>query len=221
MPKEQFVYLDIETIPTQDDAAKAYLSERVKAPSNYKDPGKIAAAKAEAAEKAIENSVFDGWFGRIVCISFAIDSGNPVTRSTGSRLEHEASCIRDLFDAISGNDIQVTLVGHNVAGFDIPFITARAIELGVKLPPAFRWPRDPKPWDRNVHDTQTMAVGSRNTISLDKLCFALGISGKDGFDGSMVHDAWQRGEHIRIAEYCADDVERVRAVHKRFMSVRW
>lgn len=189
MPHQHYVYLDIETIPAQDAAAREYLAANVRAPSNYKDPGKIAAAKAEAAAKAVDQSVFDGWFGRIACLSYAFDDNEPVTRSTGPRLEHEAITIRNLFDALTGNDIQVTIVGHNVAGFDVPFITRRAVQLGIALPPAHRWPRDPKPWDVNLHDMQVMAVGGRGHISLDRLCFALGVPGKDGFDGSMVHDA--------------------------------
>jgi predicted PolB exonuclease-like 3'-5' exonuclease len=49
----------------------------------------------------------------------------------------------------------------------------------------------------------------------------MGIKGKDGFDGSMVADAWRNGEHGKIAEYCQDDVMRVREIHKRFMAVDW
>lgn len=221
MPKHHYVYLDIETIPTQDDTAKDYLAANARAPANYKDPDKIAAAKVEAGAKAVDQSVFDGWFGRIACISYAFDDAEPVTRSTGPRLEHEASAIRDLFGALTGNDIQVTIVGHNVAGFDVPFITRRAVQLGITLPPAHRWPRDPKPWDVTLHDTLGMAVGGRDHISLDRLCFALGVPGKGGFDGSMVHDAWQRGDHLLIAKYCADDVRRVRAVHQKFIAAGW
>ncbi len=55
----------------------------------------------------------------------------------------------------------------------------------------------------------------KERISLDNLCQALGIKGKDGFDGSMVYDTWAAGEHERIKTYQADDVDKVAAAHKR------
>lgn len=58
-------------------------------------------------------------------------------------------------------------------------------------------------------------VGAGGRIGLDRLCKALGIPGKDDFYGSMVWDAVQRGEISKVAEYCDDDVRRLRAVHRR------
>ena len=66
-----------------------------------------------------------------------------------------------------------------------------------------------------------MWAGGGKTVALDELCDIMGIKGKDGFDGSMVADAWRNGEHAKIAEYCKDDVMRVREIHKRFMAVDW
>jgi hypothetical protein len=62
-------------------------------------------------------------------------------------------------------------------------------------------------------------AGNKGTISQDRLCDALGLSGKGDFDGSMVADAWANGEHERIADYCRSDVEKVRAIHRRFIAV--
>jgi len=70
-----------------------------------------------------------------------------------------------------------------------------------------------------MFETRAAWGGARDTISLGNRCKALGIPGKDGFDGSMVADAWLAGEHDTIAEYCRDDVERVRQIHNRFVSV--
>ncbi len=106
-----------------------------------------------------------------------------------------------------------TIVGHNVVNFDIRFLWKRAIILGIKMPGWF--PRDPKPWDSAVFDTMTAFAGARDTISLDRLCRALGIPGKDDIDGSMISDLYDKGEYETIANYCKADVERTRAVHKR------
>ena len=53
------------------------------------------------------------------------------------------------------------------------------------------------------------------------MCRALGSPGKDGFDGSQIAGAWAAGEFDKIAEYCRDDVDRVKAIHSRFMEIGW
>ena len=53
-------------------------------------------------------------------------------------------------------------------------------------------------------------------VSLDKLCRALGVPGKNGFDGSMVAETWPVDPR-KVMEYCMDDVRRVREVYKRLV----
>jgi hypothetical protein len=63
-------------------------------------------------------------------------------------------------------------------------------------------------------------AGPKDRISQANLAEALGLDGNKGdFDGSQVAEAWARGEHERIAEYCRKDVETVRAIHRRFEAV--
>jgi len=116
---------------------------------------------------------------------------------------------------------ETTFVGHNIIGFDIPFLTKRALVLGVKLPPEHIWPRNLKPWDTKVFDTMTAFGNGKEFISLDNLARNLGIKGKGATTGKQVHYMWQQGLHNEIAEYCADDVRIVREIHERFLSVGW
>ena len=214
-----YLYMDIETIPAQSNSARDYLARSAKVDSRLKDPAKIEAARADAEADALAKTSFDGWFGHVIAIAVARDDGEIIT-SCARTLDEEANLIRGLF---AGLDVyhRPTIVGHNVAGFDVPFLTRRAVSLGIPLPPSVCWPRDPKPWDRQINDTMTMAAGVKDRIGLDRLCNALGIAGKDGFDGSQVAEAWARGEYDRIAAYCGDDVSRVRSVHQRFTQVGW
>lgn len=220
-----YLYLDIETIPTGDAAAREYLSAKVQAPANYKDADKIAAYKAENAVAAWEKSSFDGFFGRVACIAWAFDDGvtDSVICATGKpNSELSIGTALGYIDARQSSSAWTkappTIVGHNVAGFDIPFLTRRMVALGIRIPAW--WPRNPKPWDNAIVDTMLLP-GGRDMLSLDHICHALGIPGKDGMTGADVWPAWQRGEYDKIAEYCRDDVERVRAVHKRFLDVGW
>jgi DNA polymerase elongation subunit (family B) len=111
-----------------------------------------------------------------------------------------------------GGFIWPVICGHNVAGFDIPFIWQRCMIHGVKLPAWF--PRDPKPWSDDVFDTMTRFAGARNMISMDKLCMAFNIPATDDISGADVAKAYEAGEFDKIVDHCKTDVEKVRKIHK-------
>lgn len=215
-----YLYLDIETIPTQSADARRRIADKIAPPSNYRKEETIAAWAAEqkpaAVMEAVAKTSFDGAYGHVCCIGWALDGAEPQTQSIDT-VDDEIDILCAFADAISkdvrGMSHAPTIVGHNVVNFDIRFLWQRAIVLRVKMPSWF--PRDPKPWGGEVFDTMTAFAGQRGTISLDNLALALGLPGKDGVDGSMVAGMWERGEIDRIAQYCIADVSRVREIHKR------
>lgn len=215
----RFIYFDLETIPCQDPTYLEELRKMVKAPSSYKKADSIEKWLAEnretAALDALAKTSFDGGLGHICTIAWAKNDGDIEVRHAQNTAE-ERHVITDFFADFDPYHSE-TLVGHNISGFDIGFLRKRAICLGVKLPSATSMPRDPRPWDRTIVDTMTAWAGGRDMISMNDLCEILGIEGKDGFDGSMVAQAWAEGQHKKIAEYCADDVHRTREIHKRFL----
>lgn len=218
---EHTVFLDIETIPAQSDDVRARFRAEVKAPGNIKKPESIDAWLAENADKAAAEALaktsFDPALGHICTIGWAIDDDEPTTAHAFD-VAQEADVLRAFFNSFKPFH-RLTFVGHNVGSFDLRFILCRAVVLGVRIPPAL--PRDPKPWDKSVFDTMLAWAGTRGTISMDNLCRALSLPGKEGFDGSMVAEAWANGEHERIAEYCADDVRKTREVWRKFEAVGW
>jgi predicted PolB exonuclease-like 3'-5' exonuclease len=218
---EHTIFLDIETIPAQSPEVFEKYKAAVKAPGNIKKPESIAAWLKEnrdsAAREAIAKTSFDPAAGHICTIGWAVDDDDAVA-AHASEVAQEREVIEALFGSLTAFH-RYTFVGHNVASFDLRFVVCRAIVLGIKIPRCI--PRDPKPWDKSVFDTMTAWAGARGTISMDRLCDALGLPGKDGFDGSMVADAWANGEHERIAEYCKADVEKTRAIWQRFAAVDW
>lgn len=214
-----YLFLDIETIPAQSDAIRAHIASTIKPPTTMKKAETIEAwekeAKAAAVEEAIAKTALDGTYGQICCIGMAFDREAVTTVSWPSI---ECGNERELlqwfaqFIATSKGNVPV-IVGHNVVSFDIRFIWQRAMVNGVRLPSWF--PRDPKPWGNEAFDTMTAWAGQRGTISLDRLCTALGLPGKDDIDGSMVGKLWAEGKHKEIAAYCKADVERVRSVFRK------
>lgn len=220
---QRFVYFDIETIPCQDPLYREELARKVAPPGNIKKPESIKAwldeNRESATDEAMAKTSFDGGRGHVCTIAWAKDDSK-IHVEHAETLDQESSVIRAFFDDLDDYHSE-TLVGHNITGFDLGFLRKRAVVLGIKLPPNASLPRDPKPWDKNVHDTMSMWAGGGNRISMDALCGVLGIKGKEGFDGSMVAEAWANGEHQKIAEYCKDDVWRTREIHKRFLGAGW
>ena len=220
---ERFVYFDLETIPCQDEAYRLELARKVTPPGNIKKAESIEAWLDEnrdaAANEAMAKTSFDGGRGHICTIAWAKDD-SPIHVRHAKTLDDERSVIEAFFGDLDHYHSE-TLVGHNITGFELGFLRKRAVVLGIKLPPNACLPRDPKPWDKNVHDTMSMWAGGTNRISMDNLCAILGIKGKEGFDGSMVAEAWASGDHDTIAEYCKDDVWRTREIHRRFIVAGW
>lgn len=232
------LYVDIETIPVQREDVRNFFATKigketaealadVKAPSNYKDEAKIAeyiktrtAELLNGEEAAIDDKVretsFDGSFGQILCIGWAWGDGD-VTTICAENFSPTAEIIvlrrffRDVLEVAQRG--RVTVVGHNVAAFDLRFIKQRAIIHGIKPPAAI--PFDAKPWDETIFDTMLQWGGLKTGGSMDKLCLALGIPGKGDISGADVWPMAQAGKFAEIADYCAGDVERTRQIHKR------
>lgn len=219
------LYLDIETIPSQSPEVHARIAETIKPPATYKKAETIAAweqnEKPQAVKEAIAKTALDGSVGHVCCIGWAFDDdpSNSVDARNGV-VDVEAHSIQ-LFLEHAASAIyatpypSITIVGHNVTGFDIRFLWQRAIILGIRMPTWF--PRDPKPWGNDVFDTMTAFAGQRGTIGLERLSLALGMDGKGDIDGSQIGDLWAAGEYEKIAAYCRADVERTREIHRRML----
>jgi len=213
------LFVDLETIPTQSDAAKERIAATVKHPGTITKAESIKAweeeKKPQAIRDAIDKTSFSGAYGSICCIGFAFDDAPAQSLSWPLNSSSEKDMLEKFVEvagALCGNRAPV-IVGHNVAAFDIRFMWQRAMVLGVKMPSFF--PRDPKPWASDVFDTMTAWAGARDTISMDNLCFALGIEGKGDIDGSMIAQMFADGKHEAIAAYCRSDIEKTRLVYKK------
>lgn len=219
------LYLDIETIPTQDEATKIEIAANIHPPGNIKKPESIQKwfAENEEAEfeKAYRKTALIGTVGEIVCISWAVGDGeiHHVYRDVGGNeavmlanfmLQLQKSLIIPNTDKL----IKPVWIGHYVTGFDLRFLWQRYVINGVI--PLIPIPYNARPWDKDVYDTKIEWAGTQSTGygSLDMLSRVLGQKGKGDIDGSKVWDAILDGRIMDVVEYCDDDVERVRGIHK-------
>lgn len=224
------LFLDIETVPGQSEAVKQAIRDEIAAelaeitaPTNYKDPIKIAAfvgekrAELEASfDERHHKTGLSGRLGEVLCIGWAWGDGE--VRSEIRELnDGEANYLDVAMDAIfasqPGQVSTPTWIAHNARDFDLRFLFQRCVIKGVAMGEFI--PHDAGPSDPRVYDTMTKWAGWGNRISLNKLCRALGIPEKAGIDGSMVYSLALAGEYDKIASYCRDDVERLRRVYRR------
>ncbi len=234
---QRTLYLDIETIPGQDPAVMDALradaaidKAAVKAPSNYKDEAKIAefiAAKHAEIDAEVDakwrKTSFDGAYGQLAVIGAAMESGEPVTfwGDAWNQPVYESQILGNfaawLDSQIARNEALTTIiVGHYVSDFDLRFIRQRCIMVGVRPHAVIARACEAKPWETDkVYDTMVQWAGVKGSIGLDRLCRAMGLPGKGDIDGSKVWDYVRDGRIAEVAAYCADDVKRARAVHRR------
>lgn len=222
----------------QSDLDSALLA--IAAPGNYKkqetidewmanEAPKIAAKLRGAFESEVDETYrktsFDGAFGQVCVIGYALGGEPPrflkaddLSAASEIALLEAFSCV--LTDMIPANEVlSTTVVGHNVAAFDLRFLVQRHIINGVRPHTIIARAAQAKPWEQEkVFDTmiQWGGSGAKAGGSLEKLCKALSIpSPKGAIDGSKVWDFVKAGEIAQVAEYCAKDVAATRAVHRR------
>lgn len=216
------ITVDIETVPGQQPGLLERIKETIKPPATYKKPESIAEwmqnnASTEA-ELAWRKTALDGAVGQICVIGYAIEDEEPVALYSEDYAGGDADLLKAFFESINklradGKPVRPYFIGHNITGFDLPFIFHRAVINNIPLPDGF--PIHPKPWGNECFDVMNYWAGPRNYISLDNLCSALGIEGKGSIDGSLVWDYVRAGRISEIAEYCKHDVSITRAAFNR------
>jgi len=109
------------------------------------------------------------------------------------------------------------LVGHNLLGFDLPFIFQRCLVHCISAKPLVDLGEYRV---RGVFDTMHhWWLGAKRNVSLDDIAWALGIeSSKTATaEGSKVFELYQAGKLAEIREYNLNDVRVTRKVYERMV----
>lgn len=110
------------------------------------------------------------------------------------------------------------VVGHNVIGFDLPFIFQRCLVHAIQARPFVNLAEYNV---RGVFDTMhRWWLGAKRHVSLDDVAWALGIeSSKTAeVEGSKVFDLYQAGKLDQIREYNLNDVRVTRKIYERMVA---
>lgn len=217
MPARKVV-VDIETIPCADENRRLLGRPRPSAESSVWSSWFSSRRKNAAAEQELYLETSLNWtFGRIICIGLLIEATsqppqtcaflariNPAD-ALATSLAKEAATLKEFWDAVLPDDY---FIGHNILGFDLPFLWNRSLVCNVR-------PSRPLQLDREsvrfTFDTmQTWAHwsgsrGSRQYASLNNLSQIMGLRGKTGA-ASQVYDLWCKQRFEEIRDYCLSDV---------------
>ena len=196
------LYLDIETLPAGEEMREILKDIYSRKRKNKYTP--------RTFEEFVENTGLDGSYGRIACISYALNN-EPVKTLSGD----EKKLLTDFWQIAKNADL---FIGFNLMDFDLRFIYQRSIILGIKPSQNLSFARY-----RNFPIYDIMCEWSKwnlqNRISLHALSKVLGIpSPKEGeIEAKDVAQAYKDGRIKEICEYCEKDVDVTRKIYKKMI----
>jgi hypothetical protein len=193
------ICFDIETAPLED--AASYMGDvTVDAPSNYKDPIKIAAYIAAARAEQLDRCALDVDLCRIVAIGWQCETRAPEVMLSTAAAEAEMLA---LFWMTAGDH---HLVGFNCLGFDLPVLLRRSLYLGVRAP-LVQIDRFKHPRVTDLMDELSFA-GKLKARSLAFYTRRFGIDVPDSVQGAQIGALVAAGEWDQVKSHCLADVQR-------------
>lgn len=213
------IAIDIETVPLESALRVAYDPDAHSAPSNYKDPAKIAEwherNKAKWNDERVKACSLNPRLGRIVAVGIAGGSFGAQSLTAHDEAS-EYALLADLWSALAGTDQLVTWNGLH---FDLPFIACRSALLRVPNAGTIG------PWMRRYTLTPHCDVKAmlcqwdagrirEPDNGLDAWADAFGV-GRKSANGSDVYTMHTEGRHGDIAGYAQADAALTLALYDR------
>jgi len=203
-----YLVFDIETCPMP--TCREFLVEPIEAPSNYKDPAKIAAYIEEKKKTQIDQAALDLDLCEIVAIAGAFeDSSWAQTRERNS----EEEMLRGFWRFVDTMHREGGLIiGFNCLGFDLPVLLRRSMYLAIPTP---RISIDKYRHDGIVDLADVLTFGGKTKWrSLAFYCKRFGIP-YDNTDGAEVPQMVADGKWADIEMHVVEDVEATHALARR------
>ena len=193
---------------TKDPAKRAEKLEQAKAnhaEDCLKAGEKYEAAKIDYEKKVVENAALDARHGRILAIGFQNEES--FWCESGGDENNEAKILREFWSSFDVALVtKAKVVGHNIFGFDLPFIIQRSWINGIVPSPGVldkgKW------WSDVLVDTMArwQAGNHRSQFcSLDSLARVLRVGAKNG-DGKYFHQMWAE-DRTKAIEYLRNDLD--------------
>lgn len=229
MAVEEFmrrIFIDIETLPTAE-ANRPFVERKLQKSFFKKGLNFNEKEFVERAEIAFGETALQGSLGKLLCIGMTIDDDERAekpcvcgqNKNTKELHLDEAKTLTQFWrhlDRIKFDANRDLIVGHNILGFDLPFLYHRSMICGVK---PSRQLLNGKPWEIAVYDTMDKwQMGKfREFVGLEELALAFNLNcpKKGTVNGGNLLAAFSDGKHEEIREYCLKDVLCTRELYYR------
>lgn len=220
------IFLDIETLATEE-ANREFVGRKLHKSLTRKCEILSEMDFDSKAEIAFKNTALSGSLGRLLCIGLMIDNNGKAekpcvcgqAKDTQEFHLDEAKTLNQFWNHLDRINFDADcdlIIGHNILGFDLPFLYHRSMICGVK---PTRNLLGGKPWEIAVYDTmEKWQMGRyREFVGLEELALAFGLNcPKNGAVGAEnLSEALSAGRHAEIREYCLADVRCARELYYR------
>lgn len=220
------IFIDIETLPTTEDN-REFVGRKLQKSFFKRGLNFSETELAERAEIAFGETALQGSLGRLLCIGLVVEDGGKILHEgvfgwdkiSGEFHLDEAETLQKFWNYLQLVNFDTSrdlIVGHNILGFDLPFLHHRSMICAVK---PSRELLNGKPWEIAVYDTmEKWQMGKfREFVGLEELALAFGLNcpKKGAVNGGNLLAAFSDGRHEEIREYCLKDVLCTRALYYR------
>lgn len=203
---KDYAVLDIETRGLAE-SIQHEIEPEFEAGKNLKDPEKIAAAIAEKRQAWLDSAALDAVRGEVLAIGVIIDDEPEIIHGMS-----EADMLL-LFRGRAAECSDRIIVGHNLLGFDLPFLCRRMWRHSIDPPK--QW-LDCSPYRAKwAYDTMlAWSCGNREQrISLDLLAWHFGLGRKNG-TGAQFAKLYETDPESALA-YLRNDLELIEKIYLR------
>jgi len=182
---------------------------------------------AESSDIYFQKASLTAEWGRIVCISVGqikFDEDDvPFMQKKSFYGSDEKELLVDFVNFMSQVFFKapgIKLVGHNIKGFDLPYIIKKSILYSLELPRQLHLHKV-KPWENCLIDTyEVWKAGGWSSAALAHLCILLGIKNpKDDMNAGEVGAAFYAGRIEEIKNYCEEDIEAAGSLMLKFANM--
>lgn len=182
---------------------------------------------AESSDIYFQKASLTAEWGRIVCISVGqikFDENDiPFMQKKSFYGSDEKELLVDFINFMSQVFFKapgIKLVGHNIKGFDLPYIIKKSILYSLELPRQLHLHKV-KPWENCLIDTyEVWKAGGWSSAALAHLCLLLGIKNpKDDMNAGEVGAAFYAGRIEEIKNYCEEDIEAAGSLMLKFANM--
>lgn len=181
----------------------------------------------ESSDIYFQKASLTAEWGRIVCISVGqikFDENDvPFMQKKSFYGSDEKELLVDFVNFMSQVFFKapgIKLVGHNIKGFDLPYIIKKSILYSLELPRQLHLHKV-KPWENCLIDTyEVWKAGGWSSAALAHLCLLLGIKNpKDDMNAGEVGAAFYAGRIEEIKNYCEEDIEAAGSLMLKFANM--